>query len=169
MLVVKDAMVLIHLSKLSLLETACDLLRNVIIPKKVYRETVRVGKKKDYPNAVLIEEIINKGKIKVKQVKKNGLIKRARSFNIQNGEAEALALYWEEDADSLATDDDNVRKKKNLLDLDLIGTPVIILKLYKHSMIKKKKFKSSLDKLRKIGWFSNAVIDKIRLEGEKNG
>ncbi len=41
-------------------------------------------------------------------------------------------LYWQESADFLATDDDNVREKRILLELDLIGAPVIIWKLLKN-------------------------------------
>jgi len=165
---VKDAMVLIHLSKISLLGKICDIFE-VMIPELVYSETVEEGKKRKYPDAALIEEMIEEEKIRVKRVNKDEMVERAVNFNIQGGEAEAVALYWQENADLLATDDDNVRKKKDILDLKLIGTPALILRLYQEERIDKKKFKSSLERLRDIGWFSNSVIDKVLLEGGKNG
>jgi len=168
MLVVKDAMVLIHLSKLTLLETSCELFRRILIPELVYRETVEMGKNGGYEDATLIEESIKNNLIEVQDVKNSKLIDRAKKFNIQGGEAEAVALYWQESAGFLATDDDNVREKRTLLELDLISTPVIIWKLLKEGRIERKKFVESLDVLREIGWFSNAVIDKVLEKGKKD-
>ncbi len=155
-------MVMIHLAKITLLEKSCDYFKKVIIPKKVYEE-ITFNKEK-YAEVKVIKELIEKDKIVIKQVKDLQLIKKANEFNILKGEAEAVALYWQEKADYLATDDDNVRKKREILNLKMIGTPVIIFKLYKEKMIEKEKFVESITKLRKIGWFSNAVIDKILME-----
>jgi predicted nucleic acid-binding protein len=164
MFLVKDSMVVIHLAKMMLLEDSCNYFKNVIIPKKVYEE-IMVAKKHNYPEISIIEEMMVKNRIKVKKVKNKKYLARVAQFNIQRGEAEAVALYWQEKADYLATDDDNVRKKKVLLNVNLLGTLVIVLKLYKKKMISEDKFKESLEELRKIGWFSNAVIDKVLLEG----
>ena len=100
----------------------------------------------------------------MRSVRDKKLLKKAAQFNIQGGEGEALALYWQEKADYLASDDDGLRKKAVLLDLRLIDTPAIILKLYQERRIEKSKLQSSLQALRRIGWFSNAVIDRILLE-----
>jgi len=168
MLVVKDSMVLIHLAKITLLETACTYFGSVEIPEKVFNETVIIGKEKGHEDAVLIESAIKSGAIKVRKVKKPELVKKANDFSIHGGEAEALALYWQEKADLLATDDDNVRRKKEFLDLKLIGTPAIILRLFNSKKIDSKKTKQSVTKLRKIGWFSSEVTDRILNEVEKN-
>lgn len=166
MLVVKDAMVLIHLSKLTLIEKSCKFFEEITIPNFVNKEVVKKGKKEGYKDAVLIEEIIEDGLIEIKKIENPKLIDRANKFNIQGGEAEAVALYWQEEADLLATDDDNVRNKRVLLELDLIGTPPIIWKLFENGMIDENKFCESLETLRDIGWFSNAVIDKILNKGK---
>lgn len=162
MVVIKDAMVIIHLAKITVLEKSCDYFRKVIIPKKVYEEIT--SGKEDYIDVKITEELIDKNKIIVKSIKNQKLLKKANEFNIQRGEAEAVALYWQEKADYLTTDDDNVRKKSDMLDIRIIGTPTIILKLYREKMIDKKKFVFSLKELKKIGWFSNAIIDKILME-----
>jgi predicted nucleic acid-binding protein len=165
-MIVKDSMVMIHLAKITLLEKSCEYFKNVVIPKLVYDE-ILLGKEKGYPDVNVIVDLVETKKIVVKQVKNKSLIKKAVEFNIQRGEAEAVALYWQEKADYLATDDDNVRKKSVLLNIKIIGTPAIILKLYKERLIKKEEFEESLAELKKIGWFSNAVIDKILMEGLK--
>lgn len=169
MMVVKDSMVLIHLSKITLLEKSCELFGTVLMPERVHKETIKKGKEKGYEDAVLIGEIVEKDLIEIKKVLDEKLIERANNFNIQAGEAEAVALYWQEKANILATDDDNVRRKRVILELDLIGTPAIILKLLESRRISRKKFRESLDLLREIGWFSNAVIDKALERGEKHG
>lgn len=161
-MIVKDSMVLIHLAKLTILETSCDYFRNVSIPKMVHQEVTGSGEL--HPDTVVISNMINKGKIKVRSVKDKKLIEKANQFNIQKGEAECVALYWQENAKFLATDDDNVRKKSVILDIPIIGTPSIMLKLYKEKQIGREKFEESISELRKIGWFSNAVLDKISAE-----
>jgi len=165
-MIVKDSMILIHLAKLTLLESSCRYFKEVVIPRKVFDEILE-GKERGFADAKIIEDIINMKKIQVLEIKNKNLIERANQFNIQRGEAEALALYWQEEADYLATDDDNVRKKSFLLNIKIIGTPAIILKLYKERIISKDKTIDSLDRLRKIGWFSNIIIDKILMEVNK--
>ncbi len=167
MIVIKDAMVIIHLAKITLLENSCDYFKKVIIPKKVYEEIVESEDKK-YVDIKITEELIEKNKITVKKVGNDALLQKANDFGIQRGEAETVALYWQEKADYLATDDNNVRQKSLILNIKCIGTPVIILKLYKEKMINKEKATLSINELRKLGWFSNAVIDKILMD-VKNG
>ena len=164
-MIVKDSMVVIHLAKITLLEASCERFKPVLIPEEVHREILQ-GKKKGYEDVKIIEELITAGKLAVKSVRDRKLFKRAAEFNVQGGEGEALALYWQEKADYLASDDDSLRKKVVLLDLRLIGTPAIILKLYQERRIEKSKLQSSLQALRRIGWFSNAVIDRILLEAK---
>lgn len=162
-MIIKDAMVVIHLAKLTLLAKSCEHFKPVVIPEAVHTE-ILAGKKKGYEDAILIEDLIKTDKLKVKRALDKAFLKRAEEYNAQGSEAEAIALYWQEDADYLATDDDNVRRKAVLLDLKLIGTPAIILKLYKAKVIGKTKFVENTQGLRKIGWFSSTVIDKMLME-----
>ena len=165
-MIIKDSMVMIHLAKITLLEKSCEYFKDVIIPKMVYQEII-IGKNKGYGDVKIVLDLIKMNKIKVKDVRDKNLIKKAEEFNIQGGEAEAVALYWQEKGDYISTDDDNVRQKSTLLDIKVIGTPAIILNLYKKNLIEKKKFEESLSTLREIGWFSNTVIDKILMEVQK--
>ncbi len=164
-MIIKDSMVLIHLAKITLLETSCDYFGKVFIPDKVRDEVLKDG----HYDAKIIEDLIAKNKIHVKGVKNQSLIRRANEFNIQKAEAEAVALYWELRADFIATDDDNVRKRREILRLNVIGTPAIMLKLFREKKINKIKLEESMKKLKEIGWFSNTIWDKIRLEVDKNG
>jgi hypothetical protein len=49
MIVVKDSMILIHLAKMHLLTDSYQHFGEVIIPTKLYDETVTKGKKKGHP------------------------------------------------------------------------------------------------------------------------
>ena len=160
-------MVLIHSAKISILEKSCDYFKNVVISKLVFNE-IKKGIERGFEDATLINNLIKVNKISVFDIKNKNLIKKANEFNIQRGEAEAVALYWEKKADLLATDDDNVRKKKELLNIRVIGTPAIILKLYKGKMIDKNKVKQCINKLKEIGWFHMAILDKIQMEVEND-
>lgn len=162
-MIIKDSMVLIHLAKLTILEKCCNYFKNVLIPRLVYVE-VKKGIEIGFEDATLINDLIKENKIRVLDVKNKNLIKKVNEFNIQRGEAEAVALYWEKKADFLATDDDNVRKKKDLLDIKIIGTPAIILKIYKEKIIDKVKIKQCINKLKEIGWFHIAILDKMQME-----
>ncbi len=163
-MIIKDSMVIIHLAKITLLEISCDYFKEACIPKKVYEEII-IGKDV-YPEVKVIQELVDKKKITVKKVSDKNLLKKTKEFNLYRGEAETVALYWQEKAKYLASDDDNVRKKSVILDIKIIGTPVIILKLYKEKVINKTKFMNSLGELKRIGWFNNAVIDKILMEAK---
>ncbi len=160
--IIKDAMVLIHLAKASLLETSCDYFKGVFIPERIKKE-VQTGK---FADEKIILDLINKKKLIVKKVEDTDLIVRVNEFDIFDGEAEAVALYWELDADFIATDDANVRKKAEILNLELIGTPTIILRLFEEKKIDKEKFDKSIEKLRSVAWFGSTVWDKIKMEAE---
>ena len=162
-MIVKDTMVVIHLAKITLLERSCRYFKRVLIPEAVHRE-ILAGQDKGYEDVTITQELVKSEKISIKRVRDKSLLRRAQEFNVQRGEAEALALYWQEQADYLATDDDALRKKSTLLDLKVIGTPAIVLRLYKDKLIERHKLLDSLQVLRKIGWFSNVVIDNILME-----
>lgn len=162
-MLVADTMVVIHLAKVTLLEASCGYFKSLVIPEAVYQE-ILAGRKKGYADAILVEELLKAKKCEVMRVREKKHLRRAEQFNVQRGEAEALALYWQEDADQLASDDDNLRKKSILLGIRLIGTPAIMLRLYREKVITQQKLAESLQALRKIGWFSSSVIDKILME-----
>lgn len=51
MLIIKDSMILIHLAKMQILADSCRHFGNVLIPSKVYEETVINGKKNGHPDS----------------------------------------------------------------------------------------------------------------------
>src|SRR3989344_4344073 len=157
MLIVKDSMIIIHLAKTLLLEDSCKFFGEVIIAKLVYEEIMR-GEKEHNEDILEIKKTLKNKLIRIKQVRDNSLIQKANQYNIYRGEAEAVALYWQEKADLLATDDDNVRKKKDVLSIQLVGTPAIIMRLFQSKRIEKNAYLLAIKKLKEIGWFSSRVF-----------
>ncbi|MBI4140708.1 hypothetical protein HY485_02615 [Candidatus Woesearchaeota archaeon] len=167
MLIVKDAMVVIHLAKTLLLEHSCKFFGGVLISKLVYEEIMH-GEKEHGEDVIELKKAFHDKLIKIKQVRDTALIEKSYQYNIYRGEAEAVALYWQERADFLATDDDNVRKKKDALSIKLIGTPAIIMRLFQLKCIEKNEYLLAVKKLKEIGWFASTVFDRMMLEVNKN-
>lgn len=167
-MLVKDAMVVIHLAKMTLLQASCAAFGPVLIPPRV-RDEVLAGKEQGYPDAAILEDHLQAGDIEVVDLGPEG--DRALSdldrLSVRGGEAEAVALCWQEDIERLATDDDNVRDKQEILRIRCVGTPALLLSLYKRGAIDRPKLSRALDTLERIGWFSQPVLDKIRMEAER--
>lgn len=164
MLIVKDSMVLIHLAHTGTLEAACKAFRKVLIPESVYQE-VNAGKESHGEDVGMVEQLVRSGSITISKARKD-LIAKANAFNIQRGEAEAVALYWQEGADLLATDDDNVRRKKDALRIKTIGTPAILIRMVRDRFIEQETYLNAVRHLRKTAWFSSIVYDTMNAEVE---
>lgn len=164
MTAVYDAVALIHLAKLTILEKV-SALDYAVIPELVLAEVLQ-GKEKGFPDVPITLALIEKKSITVRKAEASR-VKRLAQFNVQGGEAEAVALYIQEKARWLITDDDNVRKKALILGVHVIGTPALIIHVYEKKLITKEKTLQCIRELQKIGWFSQAVMDRLREEVEQ--
>lgn len=167
MLVVKDSMVLIHLAKMQILTDSCRCFGKVIIPKKVFEETVINGMEKEHPDALIIEKVIARDLIKVKEVKNKNKVSDLKIFGLHPGEAEAVVLYFQEQARFLATDDDTCRRNMIILGINIIGSPAIVLSLLRKGSITRRKALDCVSALETIGWFGVEVINEMRRQIEK--
>ncbi len=162
MLVVKDSMILIHLAKMQILANSCKYFGNVFIPTKVHEEAVIKGKEKGYPDALIIEQTIKNDLIKIREVKNKEQVNNLRIFGLHLGEAEAVALYIQEKAQFLATDDDTCRRNRIILGINIIGSPAIVLTLFRKGMITSRKVFDCISVLEIIGWFDIEVIHEMK-------
>ena len=168
MKIVLNSMVVIHLSKLTLLKYLCDLFDEVILPQKVFEETIEKGLEESYPDAILTKKLIERGLIQVKGLHNEKTISELEIFGLGGGEAESVALYLQEKADRLASDDSTVRKNRLILGLQIVGTPALIYSLFKKGLVTKEKTIIALFELKKIGWFRREVLELIIKEIEKS-
>jgi predicted nucleic acid-binding protein len=168
MIVVKDSMILIHLAKMHILTDSCQHFGEVIIPTKVYDETVINGQKKGYPDALIIEQTINSNLIKIKEIENKEKVNNLRLFGLHLGEAEAIALYFQEKAQFLATDDDTCRKNRIILGINIIGSPAIVLMLFRTALITRKKAIDCVSVLETIGWFDIEVMHEMKRQIDRS-
>ena len=90
-----------------------------------------------------------------------------RLFGLHLGEAEAVALYFQEKAQFLATDDDTCRKNRIILGINIIGSPAIVLMLFRKALITRKKAMDCVLALESIGWFDTEVMQEMKRQIER--
>ena len=168
MIVVKDSMILIHLAKMQILTDSCQYFGNVLIPTKVYEESVIKGQKKGHPDALIIEQTIQSNLIRIKGIVNNEKIVNLRLFGLHLGEAEAVALYFQEKAQFLATDDDTCRKNRIILGINIIGSPAIVLMLFRKALITRKKAIDCVLALETIGWFDTEIMHEMKRQIDRS-
>jgi len=161
MLVVKDSMILIHLASTAVLREACIMFKKVIISPAVHNEVVEKGIEKRRPDAYVIQRLESEKYIHMVSVTDRQLLEELEKYGLREGELESVALYIQEKADLLASNDDRVRRLQLILSLDLVSSPEIVFMMAKNGMVSKDKAVDCLQELKKIGWFSPNVIDAI--------
>ncbi len=162
MLIIKDSMILIHLAKMAIIADSCRHFGTVMIPEKVFEEAVVKGKENGHPDALVIEQTIKKDLIKVKKVMDKTKLDNLILFGLHLGEAEAVALYFQECAKFLGTDDDTCRRNRILLGINIIGSPAIVITLFRKGSISLKKVLDCISTLEMIGWFDIEVINEMQ-------
>lgn len=159
-IVISDASMLILVSKLDILDTMLETFGSIIIPEGVRVEVVDRGKEGKKMDALLVEKRIGDGKIIVKRITKDdGKNKLMDDFNIHSGEAEAILLYIEENADLLGTDDYQTLKTCKVLNIRYFTTPIFLLQSHTNRKIEKAFTLRKIDRLAKIGWYKDEIID----------
>ena len=146
-LVVSDSTVLIALSSLGILEILKNLYGRIIIPEAVYKELVR-GKGK--PGS----EIGSIDWIDVRTLTPQ--FKKYLEFDLDEGEAETIALSEKIGADLILIDDHWARKIAEYKGLKYTGTLGLLLKAKKKRLIKE--VKSLLDELLNRGFWISAEL-----------
>jgi len=156
MIVVSNSSPLIALAKIGKLYILKKLFGEIIIPKAVWNEVVVKGKGK--PGA---EEVEKAEWIKVEEVR-DRLSVEVLKGEIEIGEAEAIVLAKELNADLLIMDEKIPRIIAESIGLKVIGSLAILYIAKKRGLIKED-FDEIVKKLRDKGVrFSDEVIDKLK-------
>lgn len=168
--IITDSSFLILISKLEMMDLMANLFNKIEIPQAVFNESVRAGKRFKKIDAVMIEQYIKKQKVKVEIIEDQRRAEKImHDFNIHNGEAEAIILYQEKDADLLATDDYRALKTCKVLNIKYFTTPLFIQRCYLEKEISKNKALQKFNKLQKLGWYKERIIKYFKKEIEKHG
>ena len=127
MLIVSDASPIIALAVCNKLDLLDNLFNRVCIPQAVYDELA-------IPDKPKARDIIEWAKNKVIPVKNPSMI-TALSMNLDAGESEALALYWETKADFLLIDEKRGRIIALRNGIKTVGTIGILLSAKQKGLI----------------------------------
>lgn len=152
MIIISDSSSLILLEKSELLLRLVKL-EKIMIPKKVYSEVVEEGLKRNFTDAIKIDQLVNKKQIIVKEIKQ----KKEFKISLGKGEKEAIELYYQEHADKIIVDDKKALDVCKVLNISYLTVHIILLSLLKKKKINKKEAIESLTILTREGRYSSEI------------
>ncbi len=158
--VVSNSSPLIHLSQIGHLNLLREFFGEILIPYAVYREVVVEGQGR--PGS---REVGEASWIRVVEIRDKHL-KRALQFMLDGGEAEAIVLALEVNADLVLLDDREARLQAKRLGLRVTGTLGILLRAKKLGLIEN--LRKELDKLKETGFRISESLEEeiLRAVGE---
>lgn len=148
---VSDATPLIHLSKISKIRYLEKLFRSIYIPKGIFEEVVVKGKELEKKEVMLVEELIEKKFIIIKDASSTIEIP-----NLHYGELKAIALCRELKIKNLLIDDKEGFDAAVVLDLKPLRTTALLLRMLKRKILNFNEYKESLLNLSESGFFLSA-------------
>jgi len=156
-MIIFDASTMILLAKIDILELFVSSFNGeILMPEEVRREVCVEGREE----TPLIIKLIETGKIDVLKVKNRTALKKfTGDFNIDRGEAEALALAMQEKADLIATDDRNAIRACKMLNIDFVTAVAILVRAHEKYLIDRDETLIKLKKLHSVGRYSRAIIE----------
>lgn len=132
--VVLDSSVIIALSQLRYLNLLNQIFDEVLIPRAVYEEICIKGR--GLTGDSEIRESVKNDLIKVKNIR-NKILVNALLDPLALGEAEALTLAVEEEADYVVGDDKLARSRAKAMGLNVIGTLRVLRMFFNAGLISK--------------------------------
>jgi predicted nucleic acid-binding protein len=168
-----DSTPLIYLTKASLAELLKDISEQKFTTASVFEEVVREGKKKNAPEASLLETLFKEEIIKVHNISNKKYLNYVKEMATGNEmqplhEAEAEVLCLTKELNGIAIADDQVaRSVARILGIELHGTGYILGKIFATGKIGKEKLVEKVKEMRDSGWYVSAedylkIIDYLK-------
>lgn len=150
MRVISNSSPLMYLSKIGKLFLLRELFNEIFIPKEVFSE-ISPGKEEGFADALIIEEAVEDGWIKIKEIKPDEKLVRFAT-ELDKGEAEVLTLAREVGAGLVLMGDASARSIANSFGFNVKGTIYVLLKAYRSKLESKQEVKDSIDTLIHAGF-----------------
>lgn len=157
-----DSDCLVKLTKAGAKEAILSVLE-VSIPPAVRREVVDEGRAGGYPDALVVEENIAKGRLKTVGVSAR---KRKEGIVLSGGEKEVLSLFLEGRFHAVASDDSRFLKKLESLNVPYLTAAACIAYLSISGRTGRKKALDLLEKLRRHVSDDEYSVVRLFLEGK---
>lgn len=152
-LIVADVSSLILLAKCSLLSTYAERVR-LLAPRRVFEEAASAGLREEHPDAEMIARCEKNGLLQIESVRS----RRRLPLALAKGEADAIRLFLEKEADLLLSDDARAIKTCRLLDLPFTTTPRVVVDLARARVIETAAARRALEKLAVAGRYSRDIL-----------
>jgi predicted nucleic acid-binding protein len=154
MIVVSDTTILSNLLKIGKIELLKDLFGEIILPESVYKEINSLISKRPE-----LEFFKNQDWIQIKSIKNLDLLKKLL-VELDDGEAEAICLANELNANKLLIDEKLGRAVAEKLNIEIIGTLGIIVEAKNKHLIES--IEDVMIELKDIGfWIHESLYQKI--------
>lgn len=163
-LVISDSSTLIHLAAIGRLTLLKDFYQKITIPPAVWKEVVEEGRSR--AGAVEVEEAHQAGWIEVVSPEDKPLLRLLRR-DLDGGEAEAIALAIERQADLVLLDESGARRIAELYGLAKTGIIGLLIRAKREGKVRS--LQTELDKLRRQAgfWIEDGLYYQVlRVVGE---
>lgn len=156
---VLDSSVIIALTKTGHLRLLKNLFQEIIIPQAVYEEICVKGK--GLTGDRELAEVKTRGEVTVKEPEDRNMV-AALIDPLGKGEAEAITLAIEINADILIMDDRLARRKAASMGIPIGGTLRVLRMMYDHKLYSLNEFVETLQTLKNVGFhISEDVIKRV--------
>ena len=148
-----DSSPLIYLDKVGLNWIFKQLEGEKIIPTQVYKQVVTEGKNQGYADALISEDLVNKGVIKVVQVAEDGFREMLKSLEKELHEGELEVLTLAKNKGGVAVLDESIaREVGSVLRIEVRGTLFLIFLMVRKRELKKEEAKYKVDLMIRNGF-----------------
>ena len=147
---------LIYLAKVGLLPLLKELPHERLTTEGVKKEVVDRGKEKSAKDALIIDESIQEGTLKIRKITDKGLLRTlSRIPELHSTDAEVLILAKE--IKGMAIVDDRVAREVAVVyGIEHGGTAFILALLIAHGLITRAAARGALDNIISLGWRCSA-------------
>lgn len=143
---------LIYITKIGLSKVFEDLKNEKLTSPQVKREFVDEGKRKDVPDAIILEKMFKNNLFKVIEPKnKKFLASLLETKGLHITDAEVLAVAKERDGIAVI-DDEVARKTAKIYGISYVGTPYILMRAVFQGLITKGRAKQAINEMVFAGW-----------------
>jgi uncharacterized protein len=154
--VICDSSTLIHLSEIGRLSLLYEFFGELTVPTAVWREVVEQGRGR--PGVEDVEAALREGWIRVEKVSRQPFLQSLK-HELDDGEAEVIALAVESQADLVLLDESEARRVAELFDLQKTGAIGILLRARTQGKIPR--LKPELDRLRASFWIDDKLYESV--------
>ncbi len=147
-----DATPLIYLGKVNLIEKVKHFPDEKYTTKSVYREVVVEGKKSGRPEVFMIEDLVSRGVIRMKNPANKKYINHlSENPKIHEADIDVLALAQELNGIALL-DDEEARGMAEVEGIEHHGTIYLILRMERMKLLTREEALTGLNEMIRLGW-----------------